>query len=171
MTAGFILGFDSEKGSVADSIVELIEEAAIPVCMVGLLYALPNTQLTRRLASEGRLHPDLLLDPAAGMDQCTQGLNSIHCGQDTIFCSTTRWSSREFTSLSPTPSAFNVWPHSSENQTRTVKCVRTIPEAAGGLEVVHRVVSKLLGAQNIFRRTIIQCASSNPQWARTIRPC
>ena len=43
--------------------------------MVGLLYALPNTQLTRRLASEGRLHADLLLDPAAGMDQCTQGLN------------------------------------------------------------------------------------------------
>ena len=29
--------------------IELIEEAAIPVCMVGLLYALPNTQLTRRL--------------------------------------------------------------------------------------------------------------------------
>ena len=26
--------------------VELIEEAAIPVCMVGLLYALPNTQLS-----------------------------------------------------------------------------------------------------------------------------
>ena len=25
--------------------------------MVGLLYALPNTQLTRRLAKEGRLHP------------------------------------------------------------------------------------------------------------------
>ena len=75
VTAGFILGFDGEKGSVADAIVELIEEAAIPVCMVGLLYALPNTQLTRRLASEGRLHPDLLLDPAAGMDQCTQGLN------------------------------------------------------------------------------------------------
>ena len=25
--------------------------------MVGLLYALPNTQLTRRLTREGRLHP------------------------------------------------------------------------------------------------------------------
>ena len=43
--------------------------------MVGLLYALPNTQLTRRLASEGRLNEELLFDPAAGMDQCTQGLN------------------------------------------------------------------------------------------------
>src|SRR5262249_15792342 len=76
VTAGFIIGFDSEQGSVADAIIELIEEAAIPVCMVGLLYALPNTQLTRRLANEGRLHADLLLDhPAVGMDQCTQGLN------------------------------------------------------------------------------------------------
>src|SRR5262249_2052540 len=62
-------------GSVADAIIELIEQAAIPVCMVGLLYALPNTQLTRRLASEGRLNEELLFDPAAGMDQCTQALN------------------------------------------------------------------------------------------------
>src|SRR6516165_8087448 len=61
VTAGFIIGFDSEQGSVADAIIELIEQATIPVCMVGLLYALPNTQLTRRLASEGRLHADLLL--------------------------------------------------------------------------------------------------------------
>jgi radical SAM superfamily enzyme YgiQ (UPF0313 family) len=46
--AGFIVGFDSEKESMADTMVELIEEAAIPICMVGLLYALPNTQLSRR---------------------------------------------------------------------------------------------------------------------------
>lgn len=55
VTAGFIVGFDSEKGSVADGMIKLIEEAAIPVCMVGLLYALPNTQLTRRLKI-GRAH-------------------------------------------------------------------------------------------------------------------
>ena len=30
----------------------------MPVCMVALLSALPNTQLTRRLAKEGRLHGD-----------------------------------------------------------------------------------------------------------------
>ena len=46
VTAGFIVGFDSEKQSIGGAMVELIEEAAIPVCMVGLLYALPNTQLT-----------------------------------------------------------------------------------------------------------------------------
>ena len=47
VTAGFIVGFDSEKGSIAEPMIELIEEAAIPIAMVGLLYALPNTQLTR----------------------------------------------------------------------------------------------------------------------------
>ena len=35
VTAGFIVGFDSETKSVADAMVELIEEAAIPICMVG----------------------------------------------------------------------------------------------------------------------------------------
>ena len=55
VNAGFIVGFDSERAAIADAMVELIEEAAIPVAMVGLLYALPNTQLTRRLTQEGRL--------------------------------------------------------------------------------------------------------------------
>jgi len=55
VTAGFILGFDSEKSSVAEGMVASIEQTAIPVCMVGLLHALPGTQLTRRLTREGRL--------------------------------------------------------------------------------------------------------------------
>jgi radical SAM superfamily enzyme YgiQ (UPF0313 family) len=54
VTAGFILGFDSEKGSIAEAMIDCIEAAAIPIGMIGLLYALPGTQLTRRLAHEGR---------------------------------------------------------------------------------------------------------------------
>jgi hypothetical protein len=34
--------------------IQCIEDTGIPVCMTGLLYALPNTQLTRRLLKEGR---------------------------------------------------------------------------------------------------------------------
>ena len=75
VTAGFIVGFDSEKGSVAEPMIELIEESAIPIAMVGLLYALPNTQLTRRLAREGRLHVDHDSAPANKGDQCTAGVN------------------------------------------------------------------------------------------------
>jgi len=75
VTAGFIVGFDSEKATMAEPMIDLIEEAAIPVAMVGLLYALPNTQLTRRLAREGRLHALPELVPAGHGDQCTNGLN------------------------------------------------------------------------------------------------
>src|SRR5438046_4428056 len=75
VTAGFIVSFDSEKVTIADAMIEFIKEATIPVCMVGLLYALPNTQLTRRLSSEGRLHANHDHGPAIGGDQCTAGIN------------------------------------------------------------------------------------------------
>jgi radical SAM superfamily enzyme YgiQ (UPF0313 family) len=74
--AGFIFGFDTERDGAAGQMIACIDDTAIPVCMVGLLYALPNTQLTRRLLKEGRLHPDhdrSLTDEDA--DQCTAGLN------------------------------------------------------------------------------------------------
>jgi hypothetical protein len=77
VTAGFIVGFDSEKGSVADAMVSCIEAAAIPACMVGLLCALPQTQLARRLEREGRLFSLSSTIAAVGElgDQCTNGLN------------------------------------------------------------------------------------------------
>ncbi len=74
---GFIVGFDAEKANVAQATANLIEAATIPVAMVGLLYALPNTQLSRRLTVEGRLH-QLQFTPDDGLppgDQCTAGLN------------------------------------------------------------------------------------------------
>jgi uncharacterized protein DUF4070 len=79
VNAGFIVGFDSEKGAVADALIECIEATSIPFCMVGLLYALPTTQLTRRLAREGRLFPlsyttRLAAEEGIG-DQSTSGLN------------------------------------------------------------------------------------------------
>jgi radical SAM superfamily enzyme YgiQ (UPF0313 family) len=82
VNAGFIVGFDSETGSVAEGMIACIENTAIPICTVGLLYALPNTQLTRRLAKEKRLFdqydPNIIegMGGIEGMgDQCTAGLN------------------------------------------------------------------------------------------------
>jgi radical SAM superfamily enzyme YgiQ (UPF0313 family) len=72
--AGFIIGFDTEKNSVAEGMIDCIEATGIPVCMVGLLTALPNTQLTRRLQKESRLLP-MLADNKG--DQCTAGLNFV----------------------------------------------------------------------------------------------
>jgi hypothetical protein len=79
VNAGYILGFDTEKGSVARGIIECIEDTAIPVNMVGLLYALPTTQLTRRLAAAGRLHADFDVAPEGEGDQCTAGINFDPC--------------------------------------------------------------------------------------------
>jgi radical SAM superfamily enzyme YgiQ (UPF0313 family) len=53
--AGFIVGFDHDPPDVFDRQIEFIRKAAIPLSMVGLLTALPNTQLWRRLKAEGRL--------------------------------------------------------------------------------------------------------------------
>ncbi len=76
VNAGFIIGFDAERESMAEAMIACIEEAAIPVCMVGLLYALPNTRLYRRLAEEGRLHAHSdRLRTELDADQCTSGLN------------------------------------------------------------------------------------------------
>jgi hypothetical protein len=75
VTAGFIVGFDGEKDGAGQATTAFIEDAAIPVCMIGLLYALPNTQLTRRLAQEGRLFPQHEVMSTSAGDQCTGGLN------------------------------------------------------------------------------------------------
>ena len=149
--------------------IELIEDAAIPVCMVGLLYALPNTQLTRRLAGEGRLHADMLYDPAAGMDQCTQGLNfDTLRPRHEILSDYKRVLEKIY---DPVSYAKRLQRLSrllgNSNPNRQVRA-NDSRSRLGGLEVVHRIVSRLPGAQDIFRKTIIECASNNPQWARIV---
>ncbi len=53
--AGFIVGFDNDPEDIFERQVRFIQESAIPLAMVGLLLALPNTQLFRRLKKEGRI--------------------------------------------------------------------------------------------------------------------
>lgn len=53
--AGFIVGFDNDPEDIFDRQVEFIRESAIPLAMVGILLALPGTQLFRRLKKEGRI--------------------------------------------------------------------------------------------------------------------
>ncbi|HEX4310928.1 MAG TPA: B12-binding domain-containing radical SAM protein [Acidobacteriaceae bacterium] len=52
---GFILGFDTDREDVFDCLVDFIQKSAIPIAMVGLLQAMPGTQLHRRLSREGRI--------------------------------------------------------------------------------------------------------------------
>lgn len=76
VTAGFILGFDNEGPRVADDVVECVEASGIVMALVGLLVALPATQLGRRLAAEGRFTPEVDMPRGRPMvDQTTEGLN------------------------------------------------------------------------------------------------
>jgi len=55
VTAGFIIGFDSEPENPEQTITDFVQESGITLAMIGLLSALPNTQLTKRLGREKRL--------------------------------------------------------------------------------------------------------------------
>jgi radical SAM superfamily enzyme YgiQ (UPF0313 family) len=53
--AGFIVGFDNDPIDIFERQIDFIRKSAIPLAMVGLLNALPETQLWKRLEREGRL--------------------------------------------------------------------------------------------------------------------
>jgi radical SAM superfamily enzyme YgiQ (UPF0313 family) len=169
--AGFIVGFDTEKNAVADAMVEFIEEAAIPVCMVGLLYALPNTQLTRRLEREGRLYPEPEVIPRGNVDQCTHGLNfdTLRPKQE-ILLDYKRVLERIYD-----PVAFagrlgrlaGLLDNSTrKRRTRADDARRRFGVSAS--EILHRIITNLPEPRNMFRQTFAECMSTNPRSARWI---
>jgi radical SAM superfamily enzyme YgiQ (UPF0313 family) len=164
VTAGFIVGFDSEKVSVADAMAEFIDDAAIPVCMVGLLYALPNTQLTRRLEKEGRLHPDHDVMPSAEAgDQCTRGLNfdTLRPLRDVLL------DYKRILEAVFDPIAYagrldrlvSMLDRSGRNRELPEGDVR---RSLGSIETVHKIINKMPEVREIFWNTFISCAKSNP---------
>jgi radical SAM superfamily enzyme YgiQ (UPF0313 family) len=71
--AGFIVGFDNDPEDIFQRQIDFIRQSAIPLAMVGLLNALPDTQLWRRLEREGRL-----LGEASGNNtQCTFNFKTV----------------------------------------------------------------------------------------------
>jgi radical SAM superfamily enzyme YgiQ (UPF0313 family) len=79
VTAGFIVGFDGEDRGVFEAQRSFIEASGIGVAMVGLLQALAGTQLSRRLASEGRL----LSTADVSLISTVEGINFIPRGEMT----------------------------------------------------------------------------------------
>ncbi|RPJ63221.1 MAG: DUF4070 domain-containing protein [Acidobacteria bacterium] len=55
VTGGFILGLDGDGEGVFDAQINFVQEAGIPLAMVGLLTAIKGTDLYARLEREGRL--------------------------------------------------------------------------------------------------------------------
>jgi len=76
VTAGFIVGFDGEERGVFEAQRAFIQGSGIGVAMVGLLQAIPHTQLWRRLKSEGRLLEAL----SSTGNHTVEGLNFIPKG-------------------------------------------------------------------------------------------
>jgi radical SAM superfamily enzyme YgiQ (UPF0313 family) len=58
VTAGFIIGFDSDTEDIFEQQTDFIERAAIPWAMAGFLQAPPTTPLFDRMLREGRLLMD-----------------------------------------------------------------------------------------------------------------
>jgi radical SAM superfamily enzyme YgiQ (UPF0313 family) len=169
VTAGFIVGFDSEEVSMADAMADFIEEAAIPVCMVGLLYALPNTQLTRRLAAAGRLHPDHDVATPELSDQCTPNLNF-----DTLrpLAEILR-DYRHILERVYDPSAFAGRLQRLAGMLDRSGRPRDLPKGdkrlkVASLEMVHKIINRLPEAREPFWQTFVDCAKSNPAALRYI---
>lgn len=170
VTAGFIVGFDTEKVSIATSMTDFIEETAIPVCMVGLLYALPGTQLTRRLEKEGRLHPGHdLMHVETGGDQCTLG-----CNFDTV---------RPLRDILVDYRAIlqNVFdPVAYAGRLSRLAAMmdrsgrpRELPDGdprkrLGGIEAVHQIIRAVPEAREPFWKVFVTVAKSNPGALRYI---
>ena len=55
---GFIVGFDSDKTDIFKRQFEFIQRSGVVTAMVGLLTALPQTRLYKRLKNEGRLEAE-----------------------------------------------------------------------------------------------------------------
>lgn len=52
---GFILGFDTDTNNTFDNMIKFIQKSGIVTAMVGLLHAIPETTLYKRLQSEKRI--------------------------------------------------------------------------------------------------------------------
>jgi radical SAM superfamily enzyme YgiQ (UPF0313 family) len=169
VTAGFIVGFDSEEVSIADAMADFIEESAIPVCMVGLLYALPNTQLTRRLAVAGRLRSDFDVATPELSDQCTATLNfdTLRPLRD-ILRDYRRILERVYD-----PSAFADRLERLSAMLDRSGRPRDLHEGdirrkVASIEMVHKIIGRLPEAREQFWQTFVKCAKSNPAALRYI---
>jgi radical SAM superfamily enzyme YgiQ (UPF0313 family) len=169
VTAGFIVGFDSEKGSIADGMIELIEDAAIPVCMVGLLYALPNTQLTRRLEREGRLHPTPDKYAPGSADQCTNGLNfDTLRSRKEILLDYKRVLEKVYDPVAYAGRLERL--AGLLDNSHRVRRTRAADsrQRFGASEIIGRIISRLPEPREVFWPTFSKCISGNPESARWI---
>ena len=76
---GIIIGFDGERRGVFEMQRSFIQASGVGTAMMGLLQALPQTQLSRRLKAEGRLLEEL----SVSLVSTVEGLNFVPKGEMT----------------------------------------------------------------------------------------
>ena len=169
VTAGFIVGFDSERGSVAEPMIALINEAAIPVSMVGLLAALPNTQLTRRLQQEGRLHSNHDVMQPGKIDVCTQGLNfeTLRAREEIVrdYVNIVRWAYDPAAFAGRLDRLADLLDRSGHRRELPTGDRRA---KFASLDMIHRIISARPEAKEAFWRTFTRCVQRNPLALRYI---
>jgi radical SAM superfamily enzyme YgiQ (UPF0313 family) len=88
---GFILGFDTDTPNTFDNMIKFIQKSGIVTAMVGLLHAIPETKLYKRLHAEKRIltiptgdNTDFSLNfiPEMSIDSLMKGYKRVI---DTIF--------------------------------------------------------------------------------------
>lgn len=169
VTAGFIVGFDSENGSVAEPMIGLIEETSIPVAMIGLLYALSTTQLGRRLKTEGRLHENHDRQWQSKGDHCTAGLNF-----DTlrprleILADYRKILERIYDANAFAGRLRRLCDLLDRSKCRRRPPMGDIKLKAGATATLNRIVRAVPEALDVFRETFAYCVSTNPRAARLI---
>ena len=168
VTAGFIVGFDNEKGSIADAMVELIEEAAIPVAMVGLLCALPNTQL------DAPAHP-----AKAGCTRCPSSFRPITATSARSGSTSTRCARGATSSATTNASCDRIYEPEAfagrlrrlaglldnSNRKRQTRASDARRKLGGGDDAAPAVAS-VPEPRDVFRQTLSHCLSTNPRSAR-----
>jgi len=84
--AGFILGFDSDKQTIFDSLIQFIQKSGVVTAMVGLLNAPRGTKLYHRLMNENRLSEEITGDntdfsinfiPKMGVEDLLKGYKKV----------------------------------------------------------------------------------------------
>jgi len=171
ITAGFIVGFDSEKGSIAEPMIELIEEAAVPIAMVGLLYAYSTTQLGRRLAKERRLHEGHDLYETGDGDHCSAGLNfdTLRPRND-VFRDYKQILDRIYD-----PEAFagrlkRLADLVDRSRSRRRPPAGDIKNRASAIVYINKILDKMPEHREIFQDALKYCAETNPRMLRLIVP-
>jgi hypothetical protein len=138
--------------------------------MVGLLYALPGTQLTRRLASEGRLHKghDVMKVEHAG-DQCTLG-----CNFDTkrplrdILVDYRAVLGHVFDATAYAGRLSRLAAMLDRSDRRRELPDGDMRKRLGGIDIVYKIMRALPAVREPFWKTFVEVAKTNPGALRYI---